>query len=288
MRHAVAALFAVVLLAEAGCAAEPAEPVITVLKDLAYRDGADLDDYTRERCRLDLYLPTTGSAWPVLVWFHGGGLEGGDKASRATVAVMRRFAREGLAVASVGYRLSPRVTAPAYIEDAATAVSWIVANIPQHGGDPHGVFISGHSAGGYLAAMLGADGRYLAAAGVAENTIAGIIPVSGQVLTHFTIRKERGVADPERTPVIDAYAPCYHVAEAARMPPFLLLCGDDDWVARVEENRYFHVMLKSCGARDATYLEVADRTHGSIFGKLAQPDDPAALAILAFIAAHRR
>lgn len=285
MRHAIAALFALALLVDAGCAADPA---ITVLKDLAYRDGADLDEYARERCRLDLYLPAAGTAWPVLVWFHGGGLEGGDKASRATVAVMRRFAADGIAVASVGYRLSPQVTAPAYIEDAATAVDWIVDNIPQHGGDPRGVFISGHSAGGYLAAMLGADGRYLAVAGVADDVIAGIIPVSGQVLTHFTIRKERGVADPERTPVIDEYAPCYHVAQAARMPPFLLLCGDDDWVARAEENRYFQVMLKSCGAREATYLEIADRTHGSIFGKLAQPDDPAALAILAFIASHRR
>jgi acetyl esterase/lipase len=270
-------------------AAEPAAgPAVAVLADLPYRDGPGLDDYARQRCRLDLYLPPSGTAFPVMVWFHGGGLEGGEKASAATAAVAARFARDGIAVAAVEYRLSPVVTAPAYIEDAAAAVAWVAAHAGEHGGDPRSLFIAGHSAGGYLAALLGADAGYLAKAGLPADAIAGVIPVSGQTFTHFTIRKERGTPDPERTPVIDGYAPCFHVARAREMAPLLLICGDHDWVARAEENRYYLAMLTSCGARDARYLEIADRTHGSILGRMTEDGDPAAQAILAFIRGHRR
>lgn len=265
-----------------------AEPVVTVRSDIAYRSAGGLDDYARKRCVLDLYLPAAKPGFPVLLWFHGGGLEGGDKASGPTVAAAKRFAAAGIAVASVEYRLSPVVTAPAYIEDAATAVAWVAAHIAADGGDARSVFIAGHSAGGYLAALLGADPTWLAEAGVPADAIAGIIPVSGQVFTHFTIGKERGVPDAQHAPVVDAYAPLHHVPRAESMPPMLLLCGDRDWPGRTEENRCFVALLTAGGARDAAYLEVADRDHGSILGRLPSADDPAAQAIIAFVAAHRR
>lgn len=283
--NAVAFLMGVLSLASVAVAVEPA---ITVRSDIAYRSGDGLDDYARKRCVLDLYLPTAKPGFPVLLWFHGGGLEGGDKASGPTVAAAKRFAAAGIAVASVEYRLSPTVTAPAYIEDAASAVAWVATHIAADGGDPRSVFISGHSAGGYLAALLGADPTWLAKAGVPTDVVAGIIPVSGQVFTHFTISKERGVPDAQRAPVVDVYAPLHHVSRAKVMPPMLLLCGDRDWPGRAEENRCFVALLKAGGAKDATYTEIADRDHGSILGRLASADDPAAQAIIAFVAAHRR
>jgi acetyl esterase/lipase len=275
-------------LALASCALAEEPAAVTVRSNIAYRSGDGLDAYARQRCVLDLYLPATKPGFPVLLWFHGGGLEGGDKASGPTVAVAKRFAAAGMAVASVEYRLSPTVTAPAYIEDAAAAVAWVTSHIAADGGDARSVFISGHSAGGYLAALLGADPAWLAKAGVPSDAIAGIIPVSGQVFTHFTISKERGMPDAQHTPVIDAYAPIHFVARAKSMLPFLLLCGDHDWPGRAEENRCFAALLKAGGATDATYTEIADRDHGSILGKLPTADDPAAKAIIAFVTAHRR
>ena len=269
------------------------QPAIIVHHDLPYR-SAPSDDYARTRCMLDLYLPAAGALpaaaqnLPVLLWFHGGGLEGGDKASGPTSAAAKRFAAAGVVVASVEYRLSPTVSAPAYIEDAAAATAWVATHIADYGGDRHALFIAGHSAGGYLAALLGADARWLTAAGVAAADIAGIIPVSGQTFTHFTISKERHVADPEHTPVIDDYAPCHHVARAKTMPPFLVLCGDHDWPGRADENRCFVTLLKANGATDATCIEVPDRTHGSILGQLPNSTDPTSTAILAFIAAHHQ
>lgn len=284
----LAVLLAVVIASAAWCgdAVAAKAPELEVEHDLPYR-AAGADAYATARCVLDIYRPQAASGLPVLVWFHGGGLEGGDKASKVTMALARRFAADGMVVMSAEYRLSPQVQAPAYIADAAAAVAWAAAHAGEHGGDPRALFVAGHSAGGYLAAILAADGHYLGDAGLAPDAVAGVIPVSGQTFTHFTIRKERGVADPEHTPVVDAFAPCFHVAKAKAMPPLLLLCGDHDWVARADENRYFLTMLKSCGARDAAYVEIPDRNHGSIIGRMPDPADPAAQAITAFIAAHR-
>ncbi len=67
-----------------------------------------------------------------------------------------------MAVATVDYRLYPSVTCPTYIEDAAASVAWVVKHIKRYGGNPNLVFVSGHSAGGYLTSMVDLDKRWLA------------------------------------------------------------------------------------------------------------------------------
>ena len=128
----------------------------------------------------------------MIVWFHGGGLTGGSKSSTGDVALARRFVEKGIAVAQVEYRFSPKVKYPTYLQDAAKAVSWIVAEAPTRGLNPKAIFVGGHSAGGYISAMLALDERLLKGAGVAPGAVAGFIPVSGQMMTHFTVRSERG------------------------------------------------------------------------------------------------
>ena len=90
------------------------------------------------------------------------------------------------------YRLSPKVKYPAYVDDAAAAFAWTVKHIAGHGGDPRKVFIGGHSAGATLALLVGMDPNRLKPPGLTLGSVAGIAQVSGQVLTHFTIREERG------------------------------------------------------------------------------------------------
>jgi acetyl esterase/lipase len=100
-----------------------------------------------------------------------------------------------------GYRLSPKVKNPVYIEDAAAATAWAFNNIARHKGNPKKIYVSGHSAGGYLAAMLGVDGRWLAKHKISSSQIAGAMPIAGQMMTHSTIRAERGLK--ATTPFID-------------------------------------------------------------------------------------
>lgn len=256
-----------------------------VINDLPYKAGDKLTDYEKQRCKLDLYLPDDRAAkpFPIVVFFHGGGLTSGDKSGAADFG--KRLATSGIIVASANYRLSPKATFPAYNEDAAAAVAWVHANAATYGGDPKRLFVSGHSAGGYLALIVGFDPALLAKYNLnPDKDLAGLIPVAPQAFTHFTIRRERGIKNPENTPTIDAAAPAFHVRKTA--PPTLILVGDHDWPARVEENQYFAAMLHHLGDKDIDVQVIKDRNHGSIFGEMSKEGDPGLRLMLNFIRNH--
>ena len=256
-----------------------AEQKFKVIKDLSYKEG-DVSDYETERCKLDLYLPKDGvKDFATIVWFHGGGLKNGDKAGDIAVSFAGRFANKGIAVASVNYRLYPKVKYPAYIDDAAAAVAFVHNSIARHGGSPKKVFISGHSAGGYLTAMVGSDSRFLEKYGLGKGDLAGLMPVAGQMVTHSTVREERGI--PKTRPVIDEAAPAFHVAQD--LASFLCIVGSEDLPARAEENRYFVAAMTAAGHKDVIYLEVADRNHGTIASRIAESKDEVAEAMVEFI-----
>ena len=220
-----------------------------------YSDSINqLDPYINERCVLDVYYPKNTKAFPTIIWFHGGGLTGGNK------EIPQSLKEKGVAVIAVNYRLSPKAIAPSYIEDASAAVSWAFNNIASFGGDASLIFLSGHSAGGYLAAMVGLDKSWLKKQGIDANRLAGIIPFSGQMITHFTIRKERGIA--ETQPLIDSYAPLFHVRDDA--PPLLLITGarEMELLGRYEENAYLMRMMKVVGHIDTKLFELEGYDHG--------------------------
>ncbi len=137
-----------------------------------------------------------------------GGITGGNK------FIPKELMQQGVIVMAVNYRLSPKVTCPAYIEDAAAAVAW-PSGMRRSSGDTNRIYVAGHSAGGYLTAMVGLDKQWLAPYHIDANRIAALFPFSSQAITHFTVRNERKIA--ELTPVIDAFAPLYHVRADA--PP---------------------------------------------------------------------
>ena len=206
------------------------------------------DAYLKERCVLDVYYPKNSKSFATVIWFYGGGLTSGEK------ELPEALKNQGIAVISVNYRLGPKVVAPKYIEDAAAATAWVFKNINTFGGDASLIFVSGHSAGGYLATMIGLDKKWLNAQGIDANKIAGLIPFSGQAITHFLVRKERGI--PETQPVIDEYAPLFHVRADA--PPLLLITGDRELelLGRYEENAYLMRMMKIAGHKNTKLYEL--------------------------------
>jgi len=211
------------------------------------------DEYIAERCVLDLYYPEDLKEFPTVVWFHGGGLTGGNK------SIPQELKEKGMAVVAVNYRLYPKIKAPVYIEDAAAAVAWVINHIEEYGGDPDLVFVSGHSAGGYLASMLGLDKRWLQVHKIDANRLAGLIPFSGHTITHFTVRKERGIEGTR--PLVDDLAPLYHVRKDA--PPLLLITGDREMemMGRYEENAYLMRMMKVVGHPDTRLFEMDGYGH---------------------------
>ena len=266
------------LVSVCGCATPQMTERGAVLTNVLYKSGV-LTDYEQQRCVLDVYAPNSQTGFATLVWFHGGGLTAGSKDGADTKQIARSLARGGVAVVVPNYRLSPRVKFPAYIQDAAAAVAWTRAHIAEHGGDTGRLFIGGHSAGGYLTLMLGLDKHYLQDFGVAPTAVAGLIPVSGQTVTHFTVRAERGLG--KHTITADAAAPVYFTRKDT--PPMLVLYADHDMAARAEENAYLVALLQGAGNKRVTGKMVADRTHGSIANKIAGNKDPARHAILDFI-----
>jgi acetyl esterase/lipase len=194
------------------------------------------DAYIAERCVLDIYYPLDVKNFPTVVWFHGGGLTGGAK------HIPAQLTNQGFCVVAVNYRLSPKVTCPKYIEDAAAAVAWVFKNAATYNINTDLIFISGHSAGGYLTSMIGLDKSWLKVYDIDADRIAALIPLSGQAITHYTIRKERGIADTR--PVVDEYAPQYHVRRDC--PPYIMMTGDreQELLGRYEENAYMFRMMK--------------------------------------------
>ncbi len=220
-------------------------------RDIPYREGnAD------PRCRVDVYYPTNVKDFATVIWFHGGGLTGGSR------EIPERLKKQGFAVIGAGYRLSPSVKGQVCIEDAAAAVAWMAKNIESFGGSSRKLFISGHSAGGYLASMVVLDKSWLKPYAVDPDGFAGLVPFSGQSITHYTIRKERGIG--ERTPVVDEFAPLFHVRKDA--PPILLLSGDreKELYGRYEESAYFWRMLKEVGHPNVRLIELQGYDHGGM------------------------
>jgi acetyl esterase len=107
---------------------------------------------------LRIYVPTTGTELPVVVYFHGGGFLAGD-ISVAEEPNRSVAADTGAIVVSVGYRLAPEHPFPAATDDTFAALQWVAANIAKHGGDPTRIAVMGDSAGGNLAAVAAQRAR---------------------------------------------------------------------------------------------------------------------------------
>lgn len=243
--------------------------------DVPYRTSGDA--YTLERCRLDIHLPAGCVNFPLVVWFHGGNLVAGNRQDARNVAEM--LTANGIGCITPSYRLSPKAGYPAYLEDAAAACAWARTHASELHADPSRIFIGGHSAGAYLSLMLALDSRWLDGFHLSTFDFAGYIPVSGQTLTHVTIRAERQLSG-ERG-LADEASPLYH--GSGHTPPLLLLWADHDLPARAEENALLLARLRDAGNHLAQgHLQEA-RDHGSIINRMSDTGDPARLLMLDFI-----
>jgi acetyl esterase/lipase len=250
---------------------------VQVIKAQAYSDAKDADPV---RHQLDLYLPKGHKDFPVLFFVHGGAWSKGSKESFARAG--RLFARNGIGAVSANYRLSPAVKHPAHIQDVAKAFAWVHKNIGKYGGRKDEIFISGHSAGGHLVALLATDPSYLKAEGLALKDIKGAVPISGV----FRIGGGRmSNIFGEDAELVRKASPQEHVK--GKHPPFLILVAEKDIKGF---DRMAEQFCKALGKTEckAEVLNVKDRNHGSIMTRMANQDDPATQAVLAFIARHSR
>ena len=145
-----------------------------------YRPTRDVAYGPLPRQRLDIYAPLTAapaSGWPVVVFFYGGSWTRGERSDYRFVG--EALASRGVLTLVADYRLHPEVRYPSFLEDSALALAWGLEHARALGGDPKRLFVMGHSAGGYNAAMLALDPRWLRATGHAPAELAGWIGLAG-------------------------------------------------------------------------------------------------------------
>ena len=237
------------------CASIVANAQYNRVNDISYATSTDA--YAQERCKLDVYYPTEIKDAPVVVWFHGGGIEGGNKHIDAELM------NEGLVVIAVNYRLLPKAEIDDILDDTAAAVAWAFKHCKEYNGDPKKIFLAGHSAGGYLIDMIGLEKKWLAKYDVDANDIAALVPFSGQCITHYNVRKAQGLGPLQ--PTIDQYAPISFIRPDA--PPMVIISGDREieLYGRYEEQAYFYRMLKLVGHKDVTLYEMQGFDHGAMY-----------------------
>ena len=215
------------------------------------------DDDNNIRCELDIYYPENKKDFPTIVWFHGGGLKSGNK------YIADRLKNQEVAIISANYRFFPIVSTKQVISDAAAAVAWAFNNINDYGGNEKLIFVSGHSAGGYLTSMVGLDKSWLAKYKIDSDKIAGLIPFSGHTITHFTVREEMGITDRNKV-IVDSMAPLYHVRKNAS--PYVIITGNRDLelLGRYEENAYMARMMRLTGHQGTIIYELDGYGHSMV------------------------
>ena len=169
------------LLALGACAVRSPASVINALASANSLQSATGLAYGRlPRQQLDLYLPRSSApagGYPVVVFFYGGSWNRGERAEYRFVG--EALAARGVITLVADYRLYPEVRYPDFLDDCALALAWGLREAGRLGGNPQRVFVMGHSAGAYNAAMLALDPSRLAPTGFGLQALAGWIGLAG-------------------------------------------------------------------------------------------------------------
>ena len=263
--------------------------------DLIYYEGEGFSD---AKHRLDLIVPEGKPAVATMLWIHGGAWAFGDRKNDLELA--RAFAREGVAVASMSYRLSrgdwrgeefpsTGVQHPEHIKAVARAFAWLRSNAGAYGLDTNRLFVGGFSAGGHLSALLAMDGRYLAAHGLSVSDIRGALPVAGGYdLEDYYQAIEEGLGhDVAVGHVLGVFGPRDGLADASPMTfladasiPMLVLTEGQT----INYTRVFDDAVAEMGKNDLIrFSYYNDETHASLLGMLSLDESPARDEMVKFI-----
>jgi acetyl esterase/lipase len=252
---------------------------VKVVKNLAYVEGPAAHP---KKHKLDLYLPENAADFPVLIFIHGGAWVSGDKDYVLGLYgnIGRAFAKRGIGTVVINYRLSPDVAHPAHIQDVAKAVAWVKRNIKAHGGRPDQIFVSGHSAGGHLTALLASDESRLKAEGLSFADIKGAICLSGVYMIPEQGRLFDGAFTTDAKTRREA-SPLTHVS--GTMPPVLVVYASNDLPGLGLGAEIYNAALKAnkCAC---SLVRIENKNHFSIIVDVGKAGDKTTQAMYDFIA----
>ena len=244
---------------------------VVAIPDNRFSDG--------RRGLLDVYAPRGANGAPLAVFFYGGGWEDGAKEHYRFAAMA--LAQRGIVTMVPDYRLYPDVRFPDFISDGAKAVRWARRNAVEFGADPGLVFLIGHSAGAYIAAMLTLDRARLDEQ--SRAALAGTIGLAGPYdFLPLTAPALKRIFAPAGGNLTSSQPITYARGDAA---PMLLISGLSDTVVRSENTRQLAARVRELGGKVETrlYKRVGHVAVLAAFAPLLRPLAPSLADTLAFI-----
>lgn len=249
----------------AGCSSLQAINAITPSN--TYNRAADVAYGTDPRQKLDVYVPLNSETpAPVVVFFYGGNWNSGERKEYQFIG--EALASRGIVAVLADYRLYPQVRYPRFIEDSAHAVAWTINEVRHYGGDPKRVFVMGHSAGAYNAAMVALDPRWLTTYKLTPAALRGWIGLAGPYdFLPIENRDTRPVFFYPDTP--RESQPVNHVSVGA--PPALLIASKkDELVDPVRNTGALAVKLRAAGVA-VTEVYFDKTSHQTLIGAISWP-----------------
>lgn len=217
--------------------------LFTGCKAKKYSDVSYLpkNEFKSETPKLNIFTPrkTDTTALPVLIFVHGGNWNSGNKETYGFFG--RNFAKKGVICVIPDYTLSPKTDYETMTEQIAASIKWTQENIAKYHGDPHKIFLTGHSAGGHLIALAVTNPKYK----VAPEEISGMILNDAAGLDMYSYLQKNPPtatddylatwsADPEKW---KEASPIYYVDE--KTPPMMIYMGKKSYPSIITGNQHF-------------------------------------------------
>lgn len=232
---------------------------VTVITNLSYQDGP--------RGRLDVYEPRKAAPGaPIAVFFYGGSWQSGNKALYRFVGKL--LASRGIVTIIPDYRVYPEVRYPEFLRDNARAVAFARSHARVWGADPRRLYLIGHSAGAYDAAMLSVDPRWLGEVGLdPARDVAGMAGLAGPY--DFLPLKDETLKIIFGPPAgLPDTQPINHLN--GRVPPLLLVAGAKDTVVDPGNATRLAAKVRARGG-EAEAVMVPGEGHIGLLVSLAKP-----------------
>jgi acetyl esterase/lipase len=227
-------IISILFIAMSGCS-------VSKHTDLTYLKG-DPKLKTQD-LKLDVFSPKSiEGKQDVFIFLHGGGWSKGKKSLYKFLG--KRMARKGIIGVVMDYPLSPQANYNDMAIASAKAVKWVKENISVYGGDPERIFISGHSAGGHLAALISTREKYFESIGL-KDPIKGIVLIDAAGLDMYKYLTDQEIKGKDR--YLDAFtkdhaqwteaSPIYHLHKG--VPPMLIFVGGKTYPNIKDSNERF-------------------------------------------------
>jgi acetyl esterase/lipase len=263
------ALFAILFLLGTVAACSPLNALNALTPSSTYHKTADVTYGPNPRNQLDIYTPAAQNdkaLAPVVVFFYGGNWNSGSRSGYEFIG--EALASRGIIAVLADYRLYPQVRYPEFLEDSARAVAWTAKEIKRVGGDPKRLYVMGHSAGAYNAAMIALDPRWLAAEGMTPMALCGWIGLAGPYdFIPIQNRATRPVFFYPDTP--PESQPINHVTNSA--PPALLIAAsEDELVNPVRNTGGLADRLRAAGVK-VTEVYFDNISHTTLIAAMSRP-----------------